>query len=155
VTLAAALGVEILGMTKRFGALTALDDVVVPEVVIRAGGGRRRSAIPDAGWDTPDPGRAVARPLAPFPGAALRPLPAAELRAGQRGRPDTFGTRLEVTVAAVADEIAAAADLVKAKTSGIPVAIVRGRADLVTDEDGPGGRALIRPPAEDMFTIAP
>ena len=68
-----------------------------------------------------------------------------------RGRPDTFGTRLEVTVAAVADEIAAAADLVKAKTSGIPVAIVRGRADLVTDEDGPGGRALIRPPAEDMF----
>jgi coenzyme F420-0:L-glutamate ligase/coenzyme F420-1:gamma-L-glutamate ligase len=68
-----------------------------------------------------------------------------------RGRPDTFGTRLEVTVAAVADEIAAAADLVKAKTSGIPVAIVRGRTDLVTDQDGPGGRALIRPQAEDMF----
>src|SRR5262249_37353566 len=68
-----------------------------------------------------------------------------------RGQPDTFGTRLEVTVAAVADEIAAAADLVKAKTSGVPVAIVRGLAHLVTDADGPGGRALIRPPAEDMF----
>src|SRR5204862_4456019 len=68
-----------------------------------------------------------------------------------RGRPDPFGTRLEVTVAAVADEIAAAADLVKAKTSGVPVAIVRGRTDLVTDEDGPGGRALIRPAAEGMF----
>ena len=68
-----------------------------------------------------------------------------------RGRPDTFGTPLEVTVAAVADEIAAATDLVKAKTSGIPVAIVRGLADLVTDDDGPGARALIRPAAEDMF----
>jgi coenzyme F420-0:L-glutamate ligase/coenzyme F420-1:gamma-L-glutamate ligase len=68
-----------------------------------------------------------------------------------RGQPDTFGTLLEVTVVAVADEIAGAADLVKAKTSGIPVAIVRGLADLVTDADGPGGRALIRPPAEDMF----
>ena len=68
-----------------------------------------------------------------------------------RGQPDTFGTRLEVTVAAVADEIAAAADLVKAKTSGVPVAIVRGLAHLVTDADGPGGRALVRPPAEDMF----
>ena len=68
-----------------------------------------------------------------------------------RGRPDTFGTRMEVTVTAVADEIAAAADLVKAKTSGIPVAIVRGLADLVTDGDGPGGRALIRPADEDMF----
>ena len=68
-----------------------------------------------------------------------------------RGQPDTFGNLLEVTVAAVADEIAAAADLVKGKTSGVPVAIVRGLADLVTDADGPGAPALIRPPAEDMF----
>ena len=68
-----------------------------------------------------------------------------------RGQPDTFGTSLEVTVAAVADEIAAATDLVKAKASGVPVAIVRGLAHLVTDADGPGGQALIRPPAEDMF----
>jgi coenzyme F420-0:L-glutamate ligase / coenzyme F420-1:gamma-L-glutamate ligase len=68
-----------------------------------------------------------------------------------RGQPDTFGIPLEVTVAAVADEIAAAADLVQGKTRGIPVAIVRGLADLVTDADGPGARSLIRPPAEDMF----
>src|SRR5215472_141587 len=68
-----------------------------------------------------------------------------------RGQPDTFGTPLEVTVAALADEIAAAADLVKGKTAGIPVAIVRGLADLVTDADGPGARALIRPASEDMF----
>ena len=68
-----------------------------------------------------------------------------------RGQPDTFGMQLEVTVAALADEIAAAADLVKGKTTGIPVAIVRGLADLVTDDDGPGARALIRPAAEDLF----
>jgi coenzyme F420-0:L-glutamate ligase/coenzyme F420-1:gamma-L-glutamate ligase len=68
-----------------------------------------------------------------------------------RGETDTFGTPLEVTLAAVADEIAAAADLVKGKTMGIPVAIVRGLADLVTQSDGPGAQALIRPAAEDMF----
>ncbi|HUZ38329.1 MAG TPA: coenzyme F420-0:L-glutamate ligase [Streptosporangiaceae bacterium] len=68
-----------------------------------------------------------------------------------RGEPDTFGTPLEVTLAAVADELAAASDLVKGKTAGIPVAIVRGLAGLVTDADGPGARALVRPAAEDMF----
>jgi len=68
-----------------------------------------------------------------------------------RGTADTFGTPLEVTVAAVADEIAAAADLVKGKAAGIPVAVVRGLADLVTEADGPGARALIRAAADDMF----
>ena len=55
-----------------------------------------------------------------------------------RGQTDTFGNLLEVTVAAVADEIAAAADLIKQKTTGVPVAIVRGLSDLVTDAAGPG-----------------
>jgi coenzyme F420-0:L-glutamate ligase/coenzyme F420-1:gamma-L-glutamate ligase len=68
-----------------------------------------------------------------------------------RGTPDTFGVALEVSVAAVADELAGAADLVKGKAAGIPVAVVRGLADLVTDADGPGAQALIRPAAEDMF----
>ena len=68
-----------------------------------------------------------------------------------RGTADTFGTALEVSVAAVADELAGAADLVKGKAAGIPVAVVRGLADLVTEADGPGARALVRPPAEDMF----
>jgi coenzyme F420-0:L-glutamate ligase / coenzyme F420-1:gamma-L-glutamate ligase len=68
-----------------------------------------------------------------------------------RGEPDTFGNLLEVTVAAVADEIAAAADLVKGKSAGVPVAVVRGLADLVTEQDGPGARELIRPAEEDMF----
>ena len=70
-----------------------------------------------------------------------------------RGEPDTFGNTLEVTVAAVADEIAAAADLVKGKALQIPVAIVRGLAALVTDSDGPGARALVRPASEDMFRL--
>jgi coenzyme F420-0:L-glutamate ligase/coenzyme F420-1:gamma-L-glutamate ligase len=70
-----------------------------------------------------------------------------------RGQTDTFGNLLEVTVAAVADEIAAAADLVKHKTAGIPVAIVRGLGDLVTDDAGPGASAVIRPADEDMFRL--
>ena len=68
-----------------------------------------------------------------------------------RGEADTFGNILEVTVAAVADEIAAAADLVKGKSTGVPVAVVRGLTSLVTDQDGPGARELIRPAEEDMF----
>jgi coenzyme F420-0:L-glutamate ligase/coenzyme F420-1:gamma-L-glutamate ligase len=70
-----------------------------------------------------------------------------------RGQTDTFGNLLEVTVAAVADEIAAAADLVKQKTTQIPVAIVRGLGELVTEADGPGAAALIRPAEEDMFRL--
>jgi coenzyme F420-0:L-glutamate ligase/coenzyme F420-1:gamma-L-glutamate ligase len=70
-----------------------------------------------------------------------------------RGQTDTFGNPLEVTVAAVADEIAAAADLIKQKTTGIPVAVVRGLSDLVTDAAGPGAAAIIRPAQEDMFRL--
>ncbi len=70
-----------------------------------------------------------------------------------RGQPDTFGNVLEVTMAAVADELAAAADLVKQKTTGVPVAIVRGLSELVTDAAGPGAAALIRPAEDDMFRL--
>ena len=70
-----------------------------------------------------------------------------------RGQADTFGNLLEVTVSAVADEIAAAADLIKKKTTGVPVAIARGIDELVTDAAGPGAAALIRPAAEDMFRL--
>jgi len=70
-----------------------------------------------------------------------------------RGRTDSFGNLLEATVAAVADEIAAAADLVKGKTDGIPAAVVRGLGHLVTAGDGPGAAALIRPAADDMFSF--
>ncbi|HEX2315761.1 MAG TPA: coenzyme F420-0:L-glutamate ligase [Thermomonospora sp.] len=68
-----------------------------------------------------------------------------------RGRTDTHGNRLDATVTAVADEIAAAGELVKGKLSGVPVALVRGLGHLVTEEDGPGARAMIRPSADDLF----
>lgn len=68
-----------------------------------------------------------------------------------RGRPDTHGNILEVTLNAVADEIAAAGELVKGKATGIPVAVVRGLAHLVTEEDGEGARALVRSADEDLF----
>lgn len=68
-----------------------------------------------------------------------------------RGQTDAQGRELSVTVAAVADEIAAAAELVKGKTSGRPVAVIRGLAHLTTDDDGPGARALVRLGPADMF----
>jgi coenzyme F420-0:L-glutamate ligase/coenzyme F420-1:gamma-L-glutamate ligase len=68
-----------------------------------------------------------------------------------RGQVDSFGRPLVMTVAAVADEIAAAAELVKGKASGRPLAVVRGLAHLVTAEDGPGARALVRLGEADMF----
>jgi coenzyme F420-0:L-glutamate ligase/coenzyme F420-1:gamma-L-glutamate ligase len=70
-----------------------------------------------------------------------------------RGETDAWGNVLDVTVAAVADEIAAAGDLVKGKARQIPVAVVRGLSELVTDADGPGARAMVRPSEEDMFRL--
>ena len=70
-----------------------------------------------------------------------------------RGEADAFGNTLEVTEAAVADEIAAAGDLVKGKALQVPVALVRGLSSLVTADDGPGAQALVRSAAEDMFRL--
>lgn len=68
-----------------------------------------------------------------------------------RGQVDSFGRPLVMTQAAVADEIASAGELVKGKALGRPLAVVRGLGHLVTDDDGPGARALVRLGAEDMF----
>ncbi len=68
-----------------------------------------------------------------------------------RGRRDAHGRELEATLIAVADEAAAAADLVRGKDSGIPVVVVRGLDRFVTVEDGPGAAALRRPRDEDLF----
>jgi coenzyme F420-0:L-glutamate ligase / coenzyme F420-1:gamma-L-glutamate ligase len=68
-----------------------------------------------------------------------------------RGRRDAHGRGLEATVIAVADEAAAAADLVRGKDSGVPVVILRGLGRFVTSEDGPGAAALRRPRDEDLF----
>jgi coenzyme F420-0:L-glutamate ligase/coenzyme F420-1:gamma-L-glutamate ligase len=69
-----------------------------------------------------------------------------------RGRPDGYGNPLEVTVVAVADEIAAAAELVKTKLAGVPIAVVRGLPG-VGGPDGPGARAIVRPAVDDMFSL--
>lgn len=87
-----------------------------------------------------------------------------------RGGEDTFGNPLGVTVTAVGDELAAAGELVKGKTSGLPVAVVRGLARHVAlgppgeaegeDEAAHGraqapqsARALVREAADDMFRL--
>lgn len=65
-----------------------------------------------------------------------------------RGETDQHGKVLEVTEVATADEIAAAADLVMGKATGIPVAIVRG---VAWRPDTEGVRALIRDAEDDLF----
>ena len=68
-----------------------------------------------------------------------------------RGKLDGHGRELSATVIAVADELASAADLSRDKDSGVPGAIVAGRGDVVTSEDGPGAAPLQRPPDQDLF----
>jgi coenzyme F420-0:L-glutamate ligase / coenzyme F420-1:gamma-L-glutamate ligase len=77
--------------------------------------------------------------------AGLRPLE------DWRGRRDSAGRELRATWIAVADQAAAAADLVRDKDSREPAVVVRGLARHVTDDDGPGAAALLRPRAEDLF----
>ena len=69
-----------------------------------------------------------------------------------RGRRDRRGRELHASVIAVADAIAAMADLARAKDSGEPVVIVSGLAQHVIAVDGPGAAALLRSRAEDLFT---
>lgn len=68
-----------------------------------------------------------------------------------RGKRDANGRELEATEIAIADQAAAAADLVRSKDSSVPAAIVRGLSHYVTTADGPGAAALRRPPADDLF----
>ncbi|MGK5113060.1 MULTISPECIES: coenzyme F420-0:L-glutamate ligase [unclassified Geodermatophilus] len=67
-----------------------------------------------------------------------------------RGDVDAHGNRLETTQVAVVDELAAAADLVKGKLGGIPVAVVRGlRFDPPAEDTGT--RPLVRLGPGDLF----
>lgn len=68
-----------------------------------------------------------------------------------RGRRDAHGRELAATRVAVADAVAAAADLVRGKDAGEPAVLVRGLERHVTAEDGPGAAALRRPREEDLF----
>ncbi|MGH8904060.1 MAG: coenzyme F420-0:L-glutamate ligase [Egibacteraceae bacterium] len=75
--------------------------------------------------------------------AGLRPI------RDERGGLDRQGQQLEVTEVAVADELAAAADLVRRKADGVPVVVVRG-ADFEPD-DTAGAHLLVRPIESDLF----
>jgi coenzyme F420-0:L-glutamate ligase / coenzyme F420-1:gamma-L-glutamate ligase len=67
------------------------------------------------------------------------------------GRPDAYGRILNVTSIAVADAVAAAADLARAKDALRPVVLVRGLERFVTAADGPGAAVLRRPREQDLF----
>ncbi|MGX9790298.1 coenzyme F420-0:L-glutamate ligase [Mycobacterium sp. MMS18-G62] len=69
---------------------------------------------------------------------------------GYAGAHDRHGNELIVTEIAVADEIAAAADLVKGKLTDIPVAVVRG---LTLSDNGSNARTLLRPGEDDLFWL--
>jgi coenzyme F420-0:L-glutamate ligase/coenzyme F420-1:gamma-L-glutamate ligase len=70
--------------------------------------------------------------------------------ADHRGAVDVHGNRLETTQVAIVDEIASAADLVKGKLAGVPVAVVRGLR-LDRPRPDPGSRPLVRLPEADLF----
>jgi coenzyme F420-0:L-glutamate ligase / coenzyme F420-1:gamma-L-glutamate ligase len=67
------------------------------------------------------------------------------------GRPDAYGRELRVTEIAIADAVAAAADLARAKDSREPAVLLRGLGRFITEADGPGAAALRRPRDQDLF----
>jgi coenzyme F420-0:L-glutamate ligase/coenzyme F420-1:gamma-L-glutamate ligase len=68
-----------------------------------------------------------------------------------RGRNDSVGLELRATWLAVADAIASLADLARTKDSREPVVIVEGLERFVSEAEGPGAAALLRPLDEDLF----
>jgi coenzyme F420-0:L-glutamate ligase / coenzyme F420-1:gamma-L-glutamate ligase len=68
-----------------------------------------------------------------------------------RGLTDARGRELKATWIAVADELAAAADLARAKDSRQPAVLVAGAGRYVTAADGPGAAALLRRAEDDLF----
>ena len=67
-----------------------------------------------------------------------------------RGSPDAFGREMQVTEVALVDELASAAELVMGKSSGIPIAIVRG-ADMSWFGSGSVQEQIVRDPQDDLF----
>jgi coenzyme F420-0:L-glutamate ligase/coenzyme F420-1:gamma-L-glutamate ligase len=69
-----------------------------------------------------------------------------------RGGVDVHGRELAATAIAAADQLAAAADLARTKSSGTPAVVIRGAERLWTPDDGPGAAAALqRPEADDLF----
>jgi coenzyme F420-0:L-glutamate ligase / coenzyme F420-1:gamma-L-glutamate ligase len=69
------------------------------------------------------------------------------------GTTDSFGQELHMTVIAIADQLAAASELVRAKRSLTPVAVIRGASQWVTQSGSDSARDLIRPSHEDLFSL--
>jgi len=67
------------------------------------------------------------------------------------GRPDAYGRELRVTSIAIADAVAAAADLARGKDTRQPAVVLRGLERFVTEADGPGAAMLRRPAEQDLF----
>ena len=67
-----------------------------------------------------------------------------------RGSPDAFGREMQVTEVALVDELSSAAELVMGKSSGIPIAIIRG-ADESWFGLGSVKDQIIRDPKDDLF----
>ncbi|MFE3183568.1 coenzyme F420-0:L-glutamate ligase [Streptomyces violascens] len=67
-----------------------------------------------------------------------------------RGGTDAHGNPLNATVISLADELAAAGDLVKGKAGGLPVAVVRGLGHVLGEGSA---REMVRAPADDMFRL--
>jgi coenzyme F420-0:L-glutamate ligase / coenzyme F420-1:gamma-L-glutamate ligase len=70
----------------------------------------------------------------------------------RRGGKDHDGRELTATVDAIADQAASAAALARDKAGREAVVVVRGLDRYVTEDDGPGAAAIVRPIAEDLFT---
>ncbi len=68
-----------------------------------------------------------------------------------RGLADREGQELHATAIAIADEAAAAADLVRDKAAGVPAAVITGLQRHITSDDGPGAGVLRRAEADDLF----
>ena len=68
-----------------------------------------------------------------------------------RGRADARGRELRATWIAVADELAAAADLARVKDGMQPAVLITGVERHVRTDDGPGAIALLRDAATDLF----
>lgn len=72
-----------------------------------------------------------------------------------RGEVDPYGNELHVTQMAVVDELAGAAELVKGKCDGVPVAVVRGYpwSSATEEADRLGAAVLVRDPEQDLFPL--
>jgi coenzyme F420-0:L-glutamate ligase/coenzyme F420-1:gamma-L-glutamate ligase len=68
-----------------------------------------------------------------------------------RGQTDSRGRTLTATVIAIADELAAAADLARTKDALQPAVLVSGAQRHVTNDDGPGVQVMLRDPERDLF----